>query len=76
MVFASPNANNDHNYDSNYDDHDQDYKDNDDDDDDGGKYIDDEIWCLLVPAFRTGDKANVPTYLPHCFPGSNTVEHF
>ena len=37
--------------------------------------IDDEIWCLLVPAFRTGDKANVPTYLPHGFPPANTVEH-
>ena len=36
---------------------------------------DDEIWCLLVPAFRTGDKANVPTYLPHGFPPANTVEH-
>ena len=44
-------------------------------DDDDMKDDDDEIWCLLVPAFRTGDKANVPTYLPHGFPPANTVEH-
>ena len=51
--------------------------DKNDDYDTSGEYNDDEIWCLLVPAFHTGDKANVPTYLPrHCFPGSNTVEHF
>ena len=51
--------------------------DKNDDDDTSGEYNDDEIWCLLVPAFHSGDKANVPTYLPrHCFPGSNTVEHF
>ena len=45
------------------------------DDDMKVKDDDDEIWCLLVPAFRTGDKANVPTYLPHGFPPANTVEH-